>query len=88
MDISSALIGSCTNSSYEDMAKCSNLTKQALEAGLKFKVPFYVTPGSRAVQVNIEKDGFVDVFERAGATVLAKACGPCIGQWKRRMPRA
>ena len=86
VDISSALIGSCTNSSYEDMAKCSNLTQQALAAGLTYKVPFYVTPGSRAVQVNIEKDGFVDVFERAGATVLAKACGPCIGQWKRRMP--
>ena len=86
VEISSALIGSCTNSSYEDMAKCANLTKQALDAGLEYKVPFYVTPGSRAVQVNIEKDGFVDIFEQAGATVLAKACGPCIGQWKRQMP--
>jgi aconitate hydratase len=86
VDISSCLIGSCTNSSYEDMAKCANLTQQALEAGLTFKVPFYVTPGSRAVQVNIEKDGFVEIFEGAGATVLAKACGPCIGQWKRQMP--
>ena len=86
VEISSCLIGSCTNSSYEDMAKCANLTKQALDAGLTFKVPFYVTPGSRAVQVNIEKDGFVDIFQGAGATVLAKACGPCIGQWKRKMP--
>ena len=86
VEISSALIGSCTNSSYEDMAKCANLTQQALKAGLTYKVPFYVTPGSRAVQVNIEKDGFVEVFETAGATVLAKACGPCIGQWKRQMP--
>ena len=86
LEVSSCLIGSCTNSSYEDMAKCAHLTKQALDAGLKFKVPFYVTPGSRAVQLNIEKEGFVDTFERAGATVLAKACGPCIGQWKRKMP--
>eukprot|EP00928_Gymnodinium_smaydae_P044446 TRINITY_DN2964_c0_g1_i2.p1 TRINITY_DN2964_c0_g1~~TRINITY_DN2964_c0_g1_i2.p1 ORF type:complete len:784 (-),score=125.23 TRINITY_DN2964_c0_g1_i2:229-2289(-) len=86
IEVSSCLIGSCTNSSYEDMAKCAALTKQALDAGLKFKVPFYVTPGSRAVQVNIEKDGFVKIFEEAGAIVLAKACGPCIGQWKRQMP--
>jgi len=84
LEVSSALIGSCTNSSYEDMAKCANLTKQALDAGLRFKSPFYVTPGSRAVQVNIEKDGFVKTFEEAGAIVLAKACGPCIGQWKRK----
>ena len=86
VEISSCLIGSCTNSSYEDMAKCAHLTKQALDAGLKYKTPFFVTPGSRAVQVNIEKDGFVETFEAAGATVLAKACGPCIGQWKRKMP--
>eukprot|EP00966_Prymnesium_polylepis_P326059 7381992-Prymnesium_polylepis.1 len=86
LEVSSCLIGSCTNSSYEDMAKCAALTKQALDAGLTFKVPFFVTPGSRAVQMNIEKEGFVDTFEKAGATVLAKACGPCIGQWKRKMP--
>ena len=87
VEISSCLIGSCTNSSYEDMAKCANLTRQALAAGLTYKIPFFVTPGSRAVQVNIEKDGFVKDFEDAGATVLAKACGPCIGQWKRKSPR-
>jgi len=86
VEISSCLIGSCTNSSYEDMAKCANLTRQALDAGLTYSIPFFVTPGSRAVQVNIEKDGFVETFEKAGATVLAKACGPCIGQWKRKMP--
>ena len=84
--LSSCLIGSCTNSSYEDMAKSATLSKQALDAGLKFAVPFFVTPGSRAVQMNIEKDGFVATFEAAGATVLSKACGPCIGQWKRKMP--
>merc|ERR1719336_3008688 len=85
LEVSSCLIGSCTNSSFEDMAKCAHLTKQALDAGLKFKVPFYVTPGSRAVQLNIEKEGFVEIFEKAGAIVLAKACGPCIGQWKRKI---
>merc|ERR1712003_253477 len=85
LEVSSCLIGSCTNSSFEDMARCAHLTKQALDAGLKFKVPFYVTPGSRAVQLNIEKEGFVDIFESAGAIVLAKACGPCIGQWKRKI---
>jgi len=69
LEVSSGLIGSCTNSSYEDMAKCANLTKQALDAGLKFKAPFFVTPGSRAVQVNIEKDGFVKI--------LIKALGKC-----------
>jgi len=84
-EVSSCLIGSCTNSSFEDMAKCANLTKQALDAGLKFKVPFYVTPGSRDVQLNIEKEGFVEIFEKAGGIVLAKACGPCIGQWKRKI---
>lgn len=84
-DISSGLIGSCTNSSYEDMAKCAALARQALSAGLRFKVPFYVTPGSRAVQLNISREGFVDTFEAAGAVVLAKACGPCIGQWKRKV---
>jgi len=85
LEVSSCLIGSCTNSSFEDMAKCAHLAKQALDAGLKFKVPFYVTPGSRAVQLNIEKEGFVEIFEKAGAIVLAKACGPCIGQWKRKI---
>merc|ERR1712190_199831 len=84
-EVSSCLIRSCTNSSFEDMARCANLTKQGLDAGLKFKVPFYVTPGSRAVQLAIEQEGFIDIFEKAGATVLAKACGPCIGQWKRKI---
>jgi len=84
--VSSCLIGSCTNSSYEDMAKCAKLVEQALAAGLKFKTPFYVTPGSAAVALNIKKDGFIDLFERAGGVVLAQACGPCIGQWRRKMP--
>ena len=78
--VSSCLIGSCTNSSFEDMAKAAHLTKQALDAGLKFKVPFYVTPGSVAVAKAIEAEGFTAIFEEAGGVVLAKACGPCIGQ--------
>ena len=84
--VSSCLIGSCTNSSFEDMAKAAHLTKQALDAGLKFKVPFYVTPGSVAVAKAIEAEGFTAIFEEAGGVVLAKACGPCIGQWKRKAP--
>jgi len=83
-DITASLIGSCTNSSYEDMTRAVELTKQALDAGLKFKVPFLVTPGSEQVRATIKRDGIVDTFEEAGATVLANACGPCIGQWDRQ----
>jgi aconitate hydratase len=83
MDISATLIGSCTNSSYEDMQRCESLVKQALAAGLKVKVPFLVTPGSEQVRATIARDGMTKTFEEAGATVLANACGPCIGQWNR-----
>lgn len=82
-DLSAGLIGSCTNSSYEDMSRSAALTKQALNAGLKFKVPFYVTPGSEQVRATITRDGFTDTFEKAGGVTLANACGPCIGQWNR-----
>ena len=81
--ISAALIGSCTNSSYEDMGRCASLVKQAQKAGLKIKVPFLVTPGSEQVRATIARDGYVKTFESVGATVLANACGPCIGQWNR-----
>jgi aconitase A len=57
--------------------------RQALDAGLKFKIPFYVTPGSEQVRATIERDGIMATFVEAGATVLANACGPCIGQWRR-----
>jgi aconitate hydratase len=82
-ELSAGLIGSCTNSSYEDMTRCAELTKQAKDAGLKFKVPYYVTPGSEQVRATIARDGILDTFTEAGATVLANACGPCIGQWNR-----
>jgi len=83
LEVSAGLIGSCTNSSYEDMSRCQSMVKQAMDAGLKFKAPFYVTPGSEQVRATIERDGIIDTFEQAGGTVLANACGPCIGQWNR-----
>lgn len=82
-DIKVALIGSCTNSSYEDLARAANIAKQALDAGLKTKIPLMVTPGSDQIFQTIKRDGIMEIFEQVGATVLANACGPCIGQWKR-----
>jgi len=78
-----ALIGSCTNSSYEDMKRAAHVAMQALKAGLKAKTPFLVTPGSERIFQTIKRDGMVETFEKIGGTVLANACGPCIGQWKR-----
>ncbi len=82
-DITFALIGSCTNSSYEDISRAAHVAKQALDRGLKVKIPLMVTPGSDQVYQTIQRDGFMEIFEKVGATVLANACGPCIGQWKR-----
>jgi len=82
-ELSSALIGSCTNSSYEDMSRSVSLVRQAKAAGVKLKSNFLVTPGSEQVYETIKQDGILGEFEEAGATVLANACGPCIGQWKR-----
>lgn len=81
--LSAALIGSCTNSSYEDMTRAADVCRQAVAAGLKAKVEFLVTPGSEQVHRTMRRDGLIEVFERAGGTVLANACGPCIGQWNR-----
>ncbi|MBK9039567.1 MAG: aconitate hydratase [Bdellovibrionales bacterium] len=81
--LSAALIGSCTNSSYEDIGRATFVARQALAAGVKMKQPFLVTPGSTLIKNTIERDGQMEVLESAGATVLANACGPCIGQWKR-----
>jgi aconitate hydratase len=78
-----ALIGSCTNSSYEDMERASSVAKQALDKGLKVKSEFTITPGSEQIRATIEKNGQMKIFEDAGGLVLANACGPCIGQWKR-----
>lgn len=77
------LIGSCTNSSYEDISRAASLAKQAEEKNLKTKAKFTITPGSEQVRFTIERDGFIDTFNKIGASVFANACGPCIGQWAR-----
>ena len=81
--ISSALIGSCTNSSYEDIGRAAFIAREAAKKGLKSKVPLMVTPGSEITRATIERDGYLKDLESIGAIVLANACGPCIGQWKR-----
>ncbi len=81
--IASALIGSCTNSSYEDMSRAADVAQQATAHGLKTAVPFMVTPGSEQVRATIERDGQLRALQEIDATVLANACGPCIGQWRR-----
>lgn len=77
------LIGSCTNSSYEDIMRAASLAKQAVDAGIKAKSEFTITPGSELVRYTVERDGFLGTFEKMGGVVLANACGPCIGQWAR-----
>lgn len=77
------LIGSCTNSSYEDIARAASLAKQAVDKNLKSKAQFTITPGSEQVRYTIERDGFINIFNQIGATVFANACGPCIGMWDR-----
>ncbi|MYF22225.1 MAG: aconitate hydratase, partial [Chloroflexi bacterium] len=83
LHVTNALIGSCTNSSYEDMSRAAHIARQAAEAGLELRAPLLVTPGSEQIRATIQRDGQIEAFESAGATVLANACGPCIGQWKR-----
>ena len=77
------LIGSCTNSSYEDISRAASLADQAVKSGLKAKSEFTITPGSELVRYTIERDGFLATFDKMGGVVLANACGPCIGQWAR-----
>ncbi|KAL7042658.1 hypothetical protein ACKWTF_001237 [Chironomus riparius] len=84
IDIKVGLIGSCTNSSYEDMGRCASIVKDALKHGVKSKIPFNVTPGSEQVRATIERDGIAQTLRDFGGTVLANACGPCIGQWDRK----
>jgi aconitate hydratase len=79
------LIGSCTNSSYEDISRAASLAKQASEKNLKVKSEFTVTPGSELIRFTVERDGLLDEFEKIGGVVLANACGPCIGQWARHI---
>jgi len=83
LQIKNALIGSCTNSSYEDMRRAAHIAQQGMKAGLRAKIPFLITPGSERIYQTIKRDGIIDTFQRMGGTVLANACGPCIGQWKR-----
>ncbi|KAI9888588.1 MAG: aconitate hydratase [Vezdaea aestivalis] len=81
--IGASLIGSCTNSSYEDMTRAEDLVKQASAAGLKPKNDFFITPGSEQIRATLQRDETLSTFSSAGGVVLANACGPCIGQWKR-----
>ena len=80
-----ALIGSCTNSSYEDISRSASLAQQAIDKKLKTRAEFTITPGSEMVRYTIEKDGFLKTFDKIGGVVLANACGPCIGQWARHI---
>jgi aconitate hydratase len=81
--LSAALIGSCTNSSYEDIDRVSHVAKHAFSQGVKAKADFLITPGSEQVRATIERDGQLEILTQIGAQVMANACGPCIGQWKR-----
>jgi len=82
-DVKVGLIGSCTNSSYEDISRSASIAQQAVDNGLKTKSKFTITPGSEQVRYTIERDGFIDTFNELGTSVFANACGPCIGQWSR-----
>jgi aconitate hydratase len=83
LEISSSLIGSCTNSSYEDITRVASVARQAAAKGLRAKTELLITPGSEQIRATIERDGLLADLEAIGATVLANACGPCIGQWER-----
>ena len=83
LNVEVGLIGSCTNSSYEDISRAASLAKQVSDKNLKTKSDFTITPGSEQVRFTIERDGFIDTFNNIGATVFANACGPCIGMWDR-----
>jgi aconitate hydratase len=83
VQLKAALIGSCTNSSYEDISRAAHVAEQGLKAGLKAKAAFLISPGSERIYHTMKRDGFLQTFERLGGTVLSNSCGPCIGQWKR-----
>lgn len=82
--LTAGLIGSCTNSSFEDMSRAASLGRQALDAGLKPRMPLLVSPGSEQTRSTLEKAGILDVFDRLQSTLLTNACGPCCGSWDRR----
>eukprot|EP00057_Strongylocentrotus_purpuratus_P016024 XP_011670498.1 PREDICTED: aconitate hydratase, mitochondrial [Strongylocentrotus purpuratus] len=83
LEVKVGLIGSCTNSSYEDMSRAASIAQQALDNGIKCKAAFTVTPGSEQIRATIERDGQAATLREFGGIVLANACGPCIGQWDR-----
>lgn len=83
--LEAGLIGSCTNSSYEDLYRAASIVRSAKEKGLKVQAPFIINPGSELVRQTAERDGLLAEFEQVGAVIMANACGPCIGQWKREM---
>jgi aconitate hydratase len=83
LDVKAGLIGSCTNSSYEDISRAASLAKQAAEKKIKAKAEFSITPGSQQVRYTIERDGFIGIFNKIGGNVFSNACGPCIGMWDR-----
>ncbi len=83
IELKAALIGSCTNSSYEDISRSAHIAKQGMKAGLKAKTSFLISPGSERIYHTMKRDGFLETFEKMGGTVLSNSCGPCIGQWKR-----
>jgi aconitate hydratase len=83
VELKAALVGSCTNSSYEDISRAAHIAKQGLKAGLKAKTSFLISPGSERIYHTMKRDGFMETFEQMGAVVLSNSCGPCIGQWKR-----
>ncbi len=83
LELEVGLIGSCTNSSYEDISRAASLAQQAVDKDIKVKAEYTITPGSEQVRYTIERDGFIDTFSKIGGVVLANACGPCIGQWAR-----
>ena len=87
VQLSAALIGSCTNSSYEDIGRAVHIAKQASKKSLKMPQPFLVTPGSEQIKRTIQRDGYMEELEKVGALVLANACGPCIGQWSRGLKK-
>jgi len=82
-NVTAALIGSCTNSSYEDLSRAADVAQQALDNDLKMKATLWISPGSENVHDTVARDGILDIFNKVGATVLTNACGPCIGQWNR-----
>jgi aconitate hydratase len=82
-EVSAGLIGSCTNSSYEDLERAANVAKQALDLGLKSKCEYLISPGSEQIKSTTERDGQLETLQELGGTILANACGPCIGQWNR-----